>query len=80
MQKNKFEIWVLKTTILDPRKSALLVFEEKPHKNVFSLCFGFHSALKTIVAQMSLRWYFWKRTEKKLLADKKAILAVFGGY
>ena len=35
-QKNKFEILFLKTTILDPRKSAFLVFEEKPtKKNVF---------------------------------------------
>ena len=51
MQK-KFEIWCLNTTILDRRKSAILVFEETlPPKNV-SLCFGFDSALKTIDAQM----------------------------
>ena len=36
-QKNKFEIWVLKTTILDPRKSEFLVFDEKPTKKFF-LC------------------------------------------
>ena len=29
-QKNKFEIRVLKTTILAPQKSVFLVFEEKP--------------------------------------------------
>ena len=45
-QKYKFEIWLFKSTILDPRKSAFLVFEE---------CFGFDSALKTIDAQM----FFW---------------------
>ena len=74
MQKNKFEIWVLKTTILDPRKRAFLVFEEKPPKNVFSLCFGFDSALKTIDAQMSFLLVFLKTHWKK------AILAVFDGY
>ena len=37
MQENKFEISVLKTTILDPRKSAFLVFDEKP-TNKFFLC------------------------------------------
>ena len=42
-QKNKFEIWVLKTTILDPWKSASLVFEEK-HPN--KICFGFDSAFQ----------------------------------
>ena len=29
-QKYKFEILLLKGTILDPRKSAILVFEENP--------------------------------------------------
>ena len=41
-----FEIWLLKSTILDPRKSASLVFEENP-PNIFHLCFSFDSALKT---------------------------------
>ena len=34
-QKNKFEIWILKTTILDPWKSAFFVFEEKPQGKIF---------------------------------------------
>ena len=34
-QKYKFEIRVLKTTILDPRNSAFLVFEEKPPQKNF---------------------------------------------
>ena len=42
-------------TILDPRKSAVLVFEEKPEKYFFSSCFGFDSALKKIDAPM----FFW---------------------
>ena len=35
MQKYKFEIWLLKSTILDPRKSEFLVFEENPPKKMF---------------------------------------------
>ena len=35
MQKYKFEIWVLKTTILDPQKSAFFVFDEIPPNNIF---------------------------------------------
>ena len=53
--KYKFEIWVLKTTILEPQKNTFLVFDEKPTNKFFSLCFGFDSALKTIDAQMT----FW---------------------
>ena len=59
MQKNKFEIWVLKTTILDPWKSVFLVFKEKPPKKCF-----FDSALKTLDGQMSFGRYFQKRTKK----------------
>ena len=40
-QNNKFEIWLLKTTILDSWKSAFLVFEENPLKK----CFLYVSAL-----------------------------------
>ena len=36
-QKYKYEIWLLKSTILDPQKSAFWVFEENPHKQIF-LC------------------------------------------
>ena len=60
-QKNKFKIWVLKTTILYPWKSAFLVFEEKPTKKNCSPCFGFDSALKTIEAQMSY-WLLFLKT------------------
>ena len=49
-QKYKFEIWLLKSTILDPKKSAILVSEEK-----CSSCFGFDSDLKTIDTQL----FFW---------------------
>ena len=34
-KKYKCNIWVLKTTILDPRKSAFLVFKEKLPTNFF---------------------------------------------
>ena len=50
-QKNKFEIWLLKTTILDPRKSLFLVLEEKTLNKICSSSFGFDSALKTIDEQ-----------------------------
>ena len=51
-QKNKFEIFLLKSTILNPQKSAFLVFEENPPKKILSSCFGFDSAVKTIEAQI----------------------------
>ena len=35
MQKNKFEIWVLKTTILDSQKRLFLVFKENPPQKKF---------------------------------------------
>ena len=79
-QKYKFEIWLLKTTILDPQKSAFLVFEEKPPIQIFSSCFGFDSGLKTIDAQMTFWSVFLKTHYKKLLAVKNAILTVFGSY
>ena len=37
--KNKFKILASKNTILNPRKSVFLVFEEKPLPNFFSLLF-----------------------------------------
>ena len=67
--ENKFEIWVLKTTILDPQKSPFLVFEEKPPKFFFS-CFRPDSALKTIDAQMffcltsCFAFIFFKQTDE----------------
>ena len=51
-------------TILDPRKSAVLVFEEKPEKYFFSSCFGFDSALKKIDAPMSF-WSEFLKMHKK---------------
>ena len=36
-QKYKYEIWLFKSIILDPKKSVFLVFEENPPKN-FCLC------------------------------------------
>ena len=60
-QKNKFEIWVSKTTKLDPQKSAFFVLEEKPPQKNFSSCFGFDSALKTIEAKM-LVWSVFLKT------------------
>ena len=34
-QKYKFKIWLLKSTILDPQKIEILVFEENPPKKCF---------------------------------------------
>ena len=76
-QKYKFEIWLLKSTILDPRKSAFLVFEENPPKNVFFmfwLWFRFKNNKSTIVLLVSI----FENAKKKLLTVKNAILAVFG--
>ena len=69
-QKNKFEIWVLKTTTLDPRKSAFWVFEEK-QQTFFSSCFGFDSALKTKDAQMFFWSLFLKTHYKKAISHQK---------
>ena len=63
-QKYKFEIWLLKSTILDPQKSAFLVFEEKPQNFFSSSCFSFDSAFKTIDAQIFF-WLVFLKTHKK---------------
>ena len=78
-QKNKFEIWVLKTTILDPQKSAFLFFEEKPTQKICSSCFSFDSALKTIDAQMSFWSVFLKTHLKKASSHQKRHFDRFGG-
>ena len=70
-QKYKFEIWLLKSTILDQRKSAFLVFEEKKTKTNFSLCFGFDSALITIDAPMFVWLVFLKMHTKKVIDLQK---------
>ena len=62
-QKYKFEIRLLKSTILDPLKKAFLVFEENPPKICFS-CFSFDSVLKTLDAQMFF-WSVFLKTHKK---------------
>ena len=70
MQKNKFDILVLKTNIL--------FFGEKPPNQIFSLCFGLDIALKTMDAQYIFWVGIFENALKKLLAVKNAILAVFG--
>ena len=64
-QKNKFEMWVLKIAILDPRKSKFKVKKKK------ILCV-FALIQQAIDAQMSFWSLFFERTEKKLSAVKKA--------
>ena len=79
MQKNKFKIQVLKTTILDTGKSMFLVFEVKPPKKllfVFRLWFSFKNNRRTNVLLVA----FFEKALKKLLTVKNTILAVFGGY
>ena len=69
-QKYKFEIWILKSTILDPRKLGFWFLKKTPPKK-FSLSFGFDSALKTIDTQM-LKIY-----KKNWLTPKKEHFWVF---
>ena len=52
-QKYNFEIWLFKSTILDPQKVRFWFLKKTPTK-IFSSGFGFDSALKTIDAQMVL--------------------------
>ena len=40
-KKYKFETWLLRSTILNPPKSAFLVFEENPPQKMFQLWFSF---------------------------------------
>ena len=74
-QKYKFEILILKSTILDPRKSAFLVFEENPQQNlffVFWLLFSFKNNRRTNV----LLGGIFENAQKKLLTIKNTFLAV----
>ena len=72
-QKYNFEIWLFKSTILDPWKSEFLVFEENP-PNIFIICvlalIQLYSALKTIDAQMFF-WSVFLKTHKKKVIDRQ---------
>ena len=75
-QKYKFEIWLLKSTILDPQTSAFLVIKENPPKKfvfLFRLWFSFKNNRRTNVFLVSN----FKTQKKKLLTPKNAILAIF---
>ena len=75
-QKYKFEIWLFKSTILDPRKSAFWGFKENPKKKFFCVCFGFDSTFKTIDAQMYL-WSIFLKTHKKVIDRQKRHFGCF---
>ena len=47
-----------------PQKKRVFGFWWKTHKKIFSLCFGFESALKTIDAEMSF-WSVFLKTPSK---------------
>ena len=77
-QKYKFEIWLFKSTILDPRKKALLVFAENPPKNVFFmlwLWFSFKNSRHTNVLLVGI----FENAQKKWLTVKKRHFGRFGG-
>ena len=65
MQKNKFKIWVLKTTNLDTQESLFLVFEEKP-PNKFWLWFSFRNNRRTNV----LLIIFFENAQKSCIPSK----------
>ena len=67
-QKYKFENWLFKRTILDPRKRVFLILVENPPKKFCSSCFGLDSALKTIDAQMFF-WLAFLKTHKIKVND-----------
>ena len=77
MQKNKFEIWVLKFTILNPRKRKKCVFAfwRKTPNNfflMFRLWFSFKNNWLTNVLLVGN----FEIPQKKLLTFKNTILAV----
>ena len=53
------------------RKSAFLVFKEKPPQKNVSSCFSFHSALKTIDAQIFFLSVFLKMQNKVIVSQKR---------
>ena len=63
-----------------PQKSAFLVSEEKHPKQIFALCFGSDSSLKTISIQLLFCLVFFKTHPKKLLTAKNALLTIFENY
>ena len=68
----------LKSTILDPQKSAYLVFEENPPNKilfVFRLWFSFKNNRRTNVIMVGI----FENAQQKLLTVKNAILTIFGG-
>ena len=81
MQKNKFEILVLKTTILDPQKAkekheekfCLKVYISKLENALFRGSTNFFSfiAFKTINALILFLSVFLKSHNKKLLTPQK---------
>ena len=63
--KYKFEIWLFKSAILDPQKSALLIFEENPPKNIF-LGFSFKNNRHTNVF-----WLVFLKMHRKKVIDRQ---------
>ena len=76
--ENKRRNTSFKSTILDPQKSAFLVFveTENPKKKKISSCFGLDSALKTIDAQMFF-WLVFLKMHKKVIDRQKRYFGRF---
>ena len=74
----EIQIWNLtfKKYHFGPPKKCIFGFWRKPSKNVFSSCFGFDSALKTIDAQMFF-WIVFLKTHKKSYRQSKTPLWTF---
>ena len=78
----KFEIWLLKSTVLDPRKSEFLVYEENPQTNffcMFRLWFSFKNSRHINVLLVCI----FANAQKKLLMSKTQFwpfLAVNSGF
>ena len=75
-QIKKNEIWVAKTIIFDPQKSAILAFEENPLKKLFT-CFGSDFALELIDSKMFFYLVFFFYAQNKLLAVKHSQNTIF---
>ena len=77
-RRYKFELWPLKSTILDPQKVCLWFLKKTSKKN-FSSCFSFDSALKTIDAQMFF-WLVILKMHKKGIDHQKRFFVRFQKY